>query len=149
MTAVLQCFACKHGSHGMCKGGPRCHCTHRDAESLLDEIPRESAVRAGDPESSRRAAADNEVEKQRQWRLILERLHSGPISADTAGRVIGKHRSIASSRLGVMVKRGLVEKCEGLVVERSEDTGAERPVLRYRLTPAGEAEYQLMFKGAA
>lgn len=143
----MTCSAC--GGTGIYRGHacPRRGCPGKQAvqQHLFGEP--QAAVRRSDPSTSKRAAADHEVEKQRQWRLILERLHDGPLSADTAGRVIGKHRSIASSRLGVMQKRGLVEKA-GEHLERS-DEGHERRVLRYRLTPAGEAEFQLMFGRAA
>lgn len=103
-------------------------------------------VRKSDPRSAKDAAAANVVERQQQWRLILERLHRGPISADTAGTLIGRHRSIASSRLGVMQKRGLVEPA-GLHPETPADGGRERRVLRYRLTAAGEREWSQMFGG--
>lgn len=103
-------------------------------------------VRRSDPSSSKQAAASNTVEKQRQWKALLHRLAEGPVSADTAAGVIGRHRSIASSRLGVMTRRGLVEHA-GMHPERPADGGRERMVLRYRLTPAGRREHTLMFGG--
>ena len=112
--------------------------------SLLD--PPVAQVRGSDPSSAKEAAAANEVERSRQWKALLARLHDGPISADTGAEVIGRHRSIASSRLGVMAKRGLVEPA-GLHVERPADGGRERRVLRYRLTEAGRREWSLLFGG--
>ena len=105
-----------------------------------------SQVRSTDPTSAKEAAAANEVERSRQWKALLARLHDGPISADTGAHVIGRHRSIASSRLGVMAKRGLVEPA-GLFLERPADGGRERKVLRYRLTDAGRREWALLFGG--
>lgn len=117
-----------------------------DAPTLpgLGPVPAGRA-RKRDPRTSKDAAASHQAEKQRQWKLILQRLHDGPISADTAGVVIGKHRSIASSRLGVMAERGLVEKADEHL-EAPVDGGGERKVWRYRLTEQGEAEFQLMFR---
>jgi hypothetical protein len=115
-----------------------------DQLSLLDAPV--AQVRKQDPRTAKRAAAASSVERAEQWKQLLRRLHDGPISADTAGRVIGKHRSIASSRLGVMVKRGLVEH-GGEEYEAPADGGPERLVLRYRLTAAGHREHALMFGG--
>lgn len=108
--------------------------------------PPVAQVRRSDPASSREAAAANEVERSRQWKALLARLHDGPISADTGAQVIGRHRSIASSRLGVMAKRGLVEPA-GLHREEPAEGGRERKVLRYRLTDAGRLEYHRLFGG--
>ena len=115
--------------------------------TLFDDFEEVASVRHTDPRPSREAAQQR-VEKQRQWRLILERLHRGPCSADTAGEVIGRHRSIASSRLGVMQRRGLVEPA-GEFYERPVEGGRERKVLRYRLTAQGHREYAALFGGAS
>lgn len=112
--------------------------------SLIDAEPA-AQVRHTDPISAREAAS-NVVEKKRQWKLLLGRLHGGPISADTGGVVIDRHRSIASSRLGVMAKRGLVEPA-GLHLERPVEGGPQRRVLRYRLTDEGRREYHRLFGG--
>ncbi len=109
-------------------------------ESLFD-APRLGQVRRSDPRTSKQAAA-NLVDASTQIKLLLARLHDGPISADTAGVVIGRHRSIASARLGVMQRRGLAEPA-------GEHRELGRKVLRYRLTPAGEREFALLFGGAS
>jgi hypothetical protein len=113
--------------------------------SLFDAVP-VARVRRHDPRSAKEAAAANVVERSRQWKELLARLHDGPISADTGASVIGRHRSIASSRLGVMAKRGLVEPA-GLHLERPAEGGRERRVLRYRLTDVGRREYHRLFGG--
>lgn len=115
--------------------------------SLLDEVP-VAAVRRSDPSTSKEAAALQAVETAEQWKLILRRMHDGPISADTAGTLIGKHRSTASSRIGVMQERGLVEPA-GKHIEPPAEGGRERPVLHYRLTDAGRREYAALFGGVS
>lgn len=116
--------------------------------SLFDAEPA-AQVRRSDPRTSAQAAASATVEKQRQWKMLLQALAAfGPISADTAGEVIGKHRSIASSRLGVMQRRGLVEPA-GEHYEAPAEGGRERRVLRYRLTLQGHREHAAMFGGAS
>lgn len=112
--------------------------------SLIEEPV--AQVRRTDPRTAKEASASEQVEKQRQWKAILGKLHDGPISADTAGALIGRHRSIASSRLGVMARRGLVEPA-GEHYERPVDGGRERKVLRYRLTAQGMREWAALFGG--
>lgn len=104
--------------------------------SLFD--PPVAQVRRTDPRPSKQAAALDTVERAEQWKCLLRRLHDGPISADTAGELIGRHRSIASTRLGVLCKRGLAEPA-------GEHRELGRKVLRYRLTPAGEREFAQLF----
>lgn len=111
------------------------------AQTLFD-YPSLAAVRRHDPRTSKLAAASDRAAKAEQWKAILKRLVEGPISADTAGRVINRHRSIASSRIGVMMDRGLVQRA-GIHLEAGDD-GRERPVLRYELTDAGRREVALM-----
>lgn len=111
--------------------------------SLFD--PPVAQVRSRDPKPSKRAAASDVVGRASQIKTLLGRLRHGPISADTAGQVIGKHRSIASTRLAVMEKRGLVVKA-GEHPE-PDQYGRVRKVCRYRLTEAGWREHALMFGG--
>lgn len=115
-------------------------------ESLFQDYPKVSSARRSDPRTAKQAAASAPLAKAEQWKVLLQRLHDGPISADTAAVVIGKHRSIASSRLGVMAHRGLVEPA-GEHKEQPADGGRARNVLRYRLTEAGRLEYSRMFGG--
>ena len=114
-------------------------------EPSLFDAPIVAQVRRTDPTSSREAAR-TQLRRADQWKVLLRAMVAGPISADSGGRLLDVHRSIASSRLGVMERRGLVEKA-GLHLERS-DTGREREVLRYRLTACGHREYALLFGGA-
>lgn len=116
------------------------------AQTALFDYPELAQVRRDDPLPSRVAAASRTA-KAEQWKAILKRLGDGPISADTAGRVTCSHRHIASARLGVMMRRGLVEKAG--VHDEPDEHGRVRPVLRYRLTEAGTRELHLMFGGAA
>lgn len=111
--------------------------------ALFDAEP-VASVRRDDLRSSKEAAAAGQVERADQWKRLLQRLHLGPISADTAGLVIDRHRHIASARLGVMQRRGLVEPA-GFAMERSVEGGSARKVIRYRLTPAGRVEWSRMF----
>lgn len=98
--------------------------------------PPVAAVRNADPRTSRAAAATGRGQREGQWKQILRLLGQGPASADTAARVIRKHRSVASSRIGVMMnERGLCEPA-GEHLE-PDDEGHERLVLRYRITRHG------------
>lgn len=98
--------------------------------------PPVAAVRKADPRTSRLAAATGRGQREEQWKQILRLLGHGPASADSAARVIRKHRSVASSRIGVMMnERGLCEP-DGEHLEPDDD-GHERLVLRYRLTAHG------------
>lgn len=114
---------------------------------MFDARPTAS-VRREDPRTSAAAATSHTVAKQGQLKTILLRLRSGPISADTAGLLLGVHRSVASARLGVGVRRGLIEPA-GEHLEPPADGGRERKVLRYRLTLAGERECVALFGGAS
>jgi hypothetical protein len=64
-------------------------------QSTLFDLPHYSAVRRSDPRTAKRAAVVNPDRKAEQWKLLLRRLHDGPITADTAGLVIDRHRSAA------------------------------------------------------
>jgi predicted ArsR family transcriptional regulator len=99
--------------------------------------PQVAQHRRRDPRPSRVAAAAGRPQREEQWKQLLRRLGAGPISADTAAQVIRKHRSVASTRLGVMRRRGLVVEA-GEHVEADAD-GHERPVLHYELTDHGRA----------
>lgn len=94
--------------------------------------------RKRDTRTAKTAAAMDREGRDRQWKQILVRLLEGSCSADTAAAIIGKHRSVASTRFGVLANRGLVEKA-GEWDEPDAD-GHVRKVLRYRLTAAGEIE---------
>jgi hypothetical protein len=117
-------------------------------QSTLFDLPSLAQVRKHDPLSARIAAAGNRSAKATQIKALLRRMLDGPITADEGGLLIGTHRSIASARLGVMVKRGLAEHA-GEKDERSADGGPKRRVLLYRVTPAGRAEWQAMFGGTS
>lgn len=118
-----------------------------DQLSLLDEVP-VAAVRRSDPSTSKQAAAMTTVQNAEQWKLLLRRLHRGPISADTAGVVIGAHRSVGAARLNVLTRRGLAEHA-GKHWEPPAEGGREREVLRWRITDAGHREHDLLFGGAS
>lgn len=105
-----------------------------DQQQLFD-APSPGRVRRADPRTSKKAAASNPTGRRTQRALLLDALVDGPISADTGARIIGRHRSIASARLGQMVDDGVLEHA-GEHLEPDDD-GHERLVLRYRLTPAG------------
>lgn len=104
--------------------------------SLYPEHAPTAQVRQSDPSSSVDAA--RKVDAASQLKILLARLHDGPVTADEAGELIGRHRSIASARLGVMVNRGLA-------VPDGYARKGMRKVLRYRLTDAGRVEFARMF----
>lgn len=106
--------------------------------TLFDTL-KVASVRRTDPRTAKQAAVSHPDRKAEQWKLLLRELHRGPLTADRAGVVIGRHRSTASSRLGVMVDRGLVEHA-GEVEERPADGGRARWVLRYAITEAGRRD---------
>jgi len=106
-----------------------------NGQGRLLDLLEPAQARVSDPQSSHDAKARGREDRERQWRMLAVRMLQGPISADTAGLVLGKHRSIASARLGVLVKRKHAQKA-GLHSEPDEH-GVEREVLRYELTAEG------------
>jgi DNA-binding MarR family transcriptional regulator len=95
-----------------------------------------AAVRRTDPKSSKQAAAADPQGRSHQRTLILRHLvQHGPSTADDCARVIDRHRSVASTRLNVLRKAGLVEKC-GLT-DAPDTYGRVRTVELHRATPAG------------
>lgn len=93
-------------------------------------------VRRTDPRTAKTAAARDPHGRARQRRLMLEALaQQGPLTADDLAGVIGRHRSVASTRLAVLHKAGHTEKC-GLA-PRADDYGRVRDVELHRITQAG------------
>ncbi len=119
--------------------------------SLFDAVP-VAAVRKHDPRTAKAAAALDPEGRATQAQRILKYLwrFGGTITADGAYRLLTQRdedisRGEWSARIGVLIKRGLMER-HGEV----EDVGRRarrRQVLAYRLTPAGEAEVERMFGG--
>lgn len=104
--------------------------------SLFDEFPKVASVRKRDPRTAKTAAAADPRGRAYQRTLILRHLvEHGPATADELGRVIQRHRSVASSRLGVLRGEGLVEKC-GLK-DDVDEYGKRRTVELHRVTDAG------------
>lgn len=117
---------------------------------LFDEWPSVAQVRRSDPGTAKQAAALDPHGRQAQRAVILKHLlreDVDGVTADEAGRLIGRHRSIASSRLGVLKKDKLVELCG----EKNEpdEYGHVRPVGLYRLTADGVRDATLMFGGGS
>ncbi len=118
--------------------------------SPFDEWPQVARVRRSDPRSSKEAAAFDPKGRNYQRNIILKHLlrdDVDAITADEAGRLIGRHRSIASSRLGVLKKAGLVEPC-GFKPD-ADEYGRVRNVELYRLTVHGIRDATLMFGGGS
>ncbi len=115
--------------------------------------PKVAQVRRSDPRTAKRAAAWNPEGRATQAARILRWLWTHDrITADQAWRHLtapGEDvtRGEWSSRLGVLMDRGLVEKAGE--VSEPDRRGRPRDVLAYRLTPAGLREVTLMFGGAA
>lgn len=101
-------------------------------QTSLFDAPKVASVRRSDPRPARTAAAEDPNGRNHQRTLILEFLrHHGPATADECATVIQRHRSVASTRLNVLVKAGLVEAC-GLKACPSE-YGVIRDVTLYRV----------------
>lgn len=95
-----------------------------------------SAVRKHDPRSAKAAAAHDPAGRDLQRVRILRFLvEHGPATADECGRVIDRHRSVASTRLNVLRRAGLTEKC-GLK-DDVDEYGRKRTVELHRVTSAG------------
>lgn len=95
-----------------------------------------ASVRKHDPRSAKAAAAHDpngrELQRLRILRYLIEH---GPATADDCAKVIERHRSVASTRLNVLRKAGLVEKC-GLA-DAPDAYGRVRTVELHRATEAG------------
>lgn len=117
----------------------------------LMEYERVAQCRQHDPRTAKRAAAQNRDGRASQAVRILRHVwEHGSITADVAYRELTMSdedvpRGEWSSRLGVLVKRGLLERAG----ERDEvgRRGEVRPVLAYRLTAEGRAEVSRMWGG--
>lgn len=117
---------------------------------LFDEWPSVARVRRSDPRTAKTAASLDPKGRNYQRNVILKHLlreDVDAITADEAARLIGKHRSIASSRLGVLKHDRLVELCGEK--NDSDEYGHIRKVSLYRLTPAGIRDATLMFGGGS
>lgn len=102
----------------------------------LFPAPRVASVRRNDPRSAKRAAAEDPQGRNHQRTVILRYLvQHGQATADDLGTVIGRHRSVASTRLNVLGKAGLAEKC-GLR-PCPDEFGKVRDVELWRATAAG------------
>lgn len=106
--------------------------------SLFDDFPKVASVRRSDPRSAKDAAAHDEKGRNRQRFLILAHLvEHGPCTADELAPVIDRHRTVASTRLNVLYKAGLAEKCG---TKKCPDAyGRLRWVELWRATDAGRA----------
>lgn len=101
-----------------------------EALTLFD-APVVASVRRTDPLPARRAAAADPRGRDHQRTLILAHLTvHGPSTADDLAVVIDRHRSVASTRINVLVKAGLVEAC-GLT-DAPDTYGRIRTVTLYR-----------------
>lgn len=106
--------------------------------SLFDDFPKVASVRRSDPRSSKRAAAhDPEGRDLQRLRILRFLVANGPATADECARVIERHRSVASTRLNVLRRAGLTEKC-GLK-PTPDEYGRVRDVELHRVTDAGRA----------
>ncbi len=117
--------------------------------TLFDEWP-VGRVRKTDPRPAKIAARSKPTDKQAQRTILLKHLlreDVDAITADEAGRLIGRHRSSGSTRLGGLKHDGLVEICG----EKNEpdEYGNVRPVCLYRLTADGMRDASLMFGGGS
>lgn len=102
----------------------------------LFSAPKVASVRRSDPRSAKNAAALDPAGRNHQRTLILRHLvHYGPCSADDCALVIDRHRSVASTRLNVLAKAGLAEKCG--TVDAADEYGRVRQVEAWRATQAG------------
>lgn len=115
----------------------------------LIEYERVAQCRHEDPRTAKRAAAQNRDGRASQAVRILRHVREhGSITADVAWRELTCSdeditRGEWSARIGVLCKRGLLERA-GEVDERGR-RGEVRPVLAYRLTREGAAEVQRMW----
>lgn len=100
-------------------------------QTQLFDAPVVASVRRSDPLPARQAAAADPAGRDHQRTLILDFLRHGPATADECAVVIHRHRSVASTRLNVLAKAGLVEAC-GLKACPSE-YGVIRDVTLYRI----------------
>lgn len=117
---------------------------------LFDDWPKVAQVRRSDPRTAKAASALDPNGRRYQRNVILKHLLGedvDAITADEAGRLIGRHRHIASSRLGVLQDEGLVEKCGSK--PDADEYGKVREVALYRLTPDGLRDAALMFGGGS
>lgn len=107
-------------------------------EQLFDS-PVVASVRHSDPSTAKAAAAQDphgrDLQRLRILRFLVEH---GPATADDCARVIERHRSVASTRLNVLRKAGLVEKC-GLT-DAPDEYGRVRTVELHRATAAGTTQ---------
>lgn len=95
-----------------------------------------ASVRRSDPRTAKAAAQHDPNGRDLQRLRILRYLvEYGPATADDCARVIDRHRSVASTRLAVLRKAGLVEKC-GLK-DAPDAYGRVRTVELHRATQAG------------
>lgn len=105
------------------------------APTLFDYEP-EGFVRHDDPRPAKDAAASGREAKAKQRRKIVEYLASHDRAcADDLAPIIGKHRTVASTRLNVVGSKGHAEKC-GLYPAADAD-GHVRDVEHWRITNAG------------
>lgn len=107
-------------------------------QTSLFDAPKVASVRRSDPRSAKAAAAHDPVGRERQRHLILAHLVAhGPCTADELAPIIDRHRSVASTRLTVLRRAGLVEKCG--VKNEADQYGRKRWVELHRATDAGRA----------
>ena len=105
--------------------------------SLFD-APKVASVRRSDPRTAKAAAAhDPEGRNLQRVRILRHLAEHGPATADECAVVIERHRSVASTRLNVLRKAGLVEKCG--VKNEADQYGRKRWVELHRVTDAGRA----------
>ena len=105
-------------------------------QTSLFDAPKVASARRSDPRTAKQAAAEDPSGRNHQRTLILRHLvQHGPATADECARVIDRHRSVASTRLNVLGKAGLTEKC-GLKRE-PDQYGRVRDVELHRATDAG------------
>lgn len=95
-----------------------------------------ASVRRSDPRTAKEAARVDPKGRALQKVQMLKRMvQHGPATADDLALVIQRHRSVASTRLNVLRKEGLAEKC-GLT-PRTDEYGRKRDVELWRATAAG------------
>lgn len=105
-------------------------------QATLFDVPKVASARRGDPRSAKNAAALDPAGRNHQRTLILRHLvHYGPCTADDCALVIDRHRSVASTRLNVLGRAGLAEKCG--TTDAADEYGRVREVEVWRATQAG------------
>lgn len=108
------------------------------AQLDLFSAPKVASVRRSDPRTAKTAAAQDPEGRSHQRTLILRHLvQHGRSNADDLGRLIGRHRSTASTRLNVLAKAGMAEKCGEM--DAADEYGRVRSVEAWRATDAGRA----------